>query len=161
MEIHCKYDKLLGLNHIIENPKNTNNHPQSQIDLLSKIIDYQGIRHPIIVSKRSGYIVAGHGRLMSARQLGLETYPVVYQNFESEAQEYEFLESDNRLAELAEHDRFKMLDNIKEIPDIKLDMLGIPNLTADFFEDHGELDDEETPSKEKDEKLCPNCGMPV
>lgn len=124
---------MLELHKIIPAPRNTNQHPPEQIDLLAKIIDYQGVRWPIIISNRSGFIVAGHGRLLAAQKLGLENYPVNYQDFESEAQEYEFLESDNRLAELAEHDREKMILNIKDIPEINLDMIGIPDLSLDFY----------------------------
>ena len=61
-EIKCSYEKLITLENLAPNPKNTNKHSEKQVNLLANIISYQGIRHPIIVSKRSGFIVAGHCR---------------------------------------------------------------------------------------------------
>ena len=114
-EIKCSYEKLITLENLAPNPKNTNKHSEKQVNLLANIISYQGIRHPIIVSKRSGFIVAGHCRLESAKLLGIESFPVDFQDFENEGQEYLFLESDNHIAELADHDRKKMLENLEEI----------------------------------------------
>ena len=170
-EIKCSFMKEVPLANLCPHPKNTNRHPERQIKLLAEIISFQGIRHPIIVSKKSGFIVAGHGRLEAAKTLGLETFPVDYQEFENEAQEYLFLESDNHLAELSEHDKSKMLENIKELelPDLKF--LGIPDFNTEslkMFEDDGidGLDhipegDKEEPLLDDDGKLktCPRCNF--
>lgn len=59
-----------------------------------------GWRHPIVVSKLSGYIVAGHARRLAALAIQCDA-PVVYQDFDTEADELAFLLADNRLAELA------------------------------------------------------------
>lgn len=124
MEIKCLYDELLPLHKIIPNPKNPNEHFPDKTKLLANNIDYQGIRWPIIISKRSGFIVAGHGRLYAAQLLGYENYPVVYQDFLSEAQEFEFLVADNKLAELSDTDDEAVKKGIAEIDDVKIEMLG-------------------------------------
>ena len=77
-------EKLEDISKVIENPKNPNKHSDNQINMLSKIIEFQGWRIPIVVSNRSGFIVRGHGRLMSARKLGLEKVPVSFQDYESD-----------------------------------------------------------------------------
>ena len=61
---------------------------------------HQGWRHPITVSKQSGYIVAGHGRLAAAQSLGWAKAPVDMQDFENEADEFAHLIADNKIAEL-------------------------------------------------------------
>jgi len=76
MDIHCTHDKMVELGALIPNPANPNKHPDKQIKKLAEIIKHHGIRHPITVSKRSGFIVAGHGRLAAAKELGLTEYPV-------------------------------------------------------------------------------------
>ena len=124
MDIKCKFDELLTLNKIIANPKNPNYHSHDSIKLLAGNIDYQGIRWPIIISRRSGFIAAGHGRLEAAKLLKYEHFPVVYQDFESEAQEYEFLVADNRLGELSEIDKTLVLEAFEELPELKIEMLG-------------------------------------
>lgn len=102
--IHCAYTDLVDITSVIPNPRNPNQHSEKQIELLAKIIKAQGWRAPITVSNRSGFVVRGHGRLMAAQSLGLETVPVDRQDYESEAAEYADLIADNRIAELAEID---------------------------------------------------------
>jgi hypothetical protein len=141
MEVKCSYKELVPLHKIIPNPRNTNEHPQKQIDLLAKIIDYQGIRHPIVISNLSGFVVAGHGRLLAAQQLGYKEFPVDYQDFDNEAQEYAFLESDNHLAELAEHNIDKMRENLKELPELDIEMLALPDFEMVKIEKEDTPDD--------------------
>jgi len=63
---------MVDIEKLVGNPSNPNKHPQKQIELPDKIIKAQGWRNPIVVSKRSGFVVKGHGRLAAARLLGLE-----------------------------------------------------------------------------------------
>ena len=113
IEVWCAYDKLVKIEEVIPHPKNPNTHPQSQIKILAQNIRYHGWRHPIVVSKLSGYIVAGHGRLEAAKELGVSIVPVEYQNFASEDNELAVLVGDNRLAELSSLD----LNGLQDIID--------------------------------------------
>ena len=113
--VFCAHDELLPLEKIIPNPKNPNNHPDSQVKLLAEIIKAQGWRQSITISNRSGFIVKGHGRLMAAKLIGTETAPVDYQNYATEAEEYADLTADNRIAELAEMDNTMLADILSEI----------------------------------------------
>lgn len=113
IEVWCAYDKLVKVEELIPHPKNPNTHPQSQIKILAQNIRYHGWRHPIVVSKLSGYIVAGHGRLEAARELGVSIVPVEYQDFATEDNELAVLVGDNRLAELSTLD----LNGLQDIID--------------------------------------------
>lgn len=113
IEVWCAYDKLVKVEELIPHPKNPNTHPQNQIKILAQNIRYHGWRHPIVVSKLSGYIVAGHGRLEAARELGVSIVPVEYQNFATEDNELAVLVGDNRLAELSSLD----LNGLQDIID--------------------------------------------
>lgn len=115
VDVHCAYTEMMPIERIVPNPKNPNKHPDKQIELLAKIIEAQGWRTPITVSKRSGYVVRGHGRLMAARLLGCETVPVDVQSYESEAAEYADLIADNRIAELANIDDKMMAELLSEM----------------------------------------------
>ena len=86
--INCAFDELVPLERLVPNPRNPNQHPQSQVALLAKVIAHQGWRSPIVVSTRSGFIVAGHGRYDAAMVLGLSVVPVDYQEFATEADEW-------------------------------------------------------------------------
>jgi|DEB0MinimDraft_10_1074344.scaffolds.fasta_scaffold01769_7 DNA modification methylase len=151
MKILCKYDELLPLHKIIPNPKNPNEHSTDSTDFLAKNIDYQGIRWPIIISNRSGFIAAGHGRLYAAQQLKYASFPVVYQDFETEAQEYEFLVADNKLAEFSSTNEDLVLKALKDLPEIKIDMLAMPGLEDSIEDDQvkeGQTEDDAVPEVE-------------
>ncbi len=113
--IHCEYTELKDPVTLVGHPKNPNEHNDEQIRLLSKIINHQGWRNPIVVSKRSNYIVAGHARLKAALNLKLDEVPVDFQDFENEADEYAHLVADNKIAELAEADNELISELISEL----------------------------------------------
>ena len=125
IEVWCSFDELVSVDSLNPNPKNPNKHPDSQIELLSKNIKYLGWRHPITVSKRSGFIVAGHGRLIAAKKLGVQIVPVDYQEFNSDADEMAVLVADNRLAELSETSEEDLKNILSELDGkIEIDLTG-------------------------------------
>lgn len=129
-------------------PNNRNKHPAEQIDRLVKIIKYQGFRRPIIVSNLSGYIVCGHGRLEAAKIAGMEEVPVIYQNYESEEQEYADHVADNSLQHWAELDLSGINSDIGDIgPDFDLDLLGIKDFVLEPAEKVAQCDEDEIPEK--------------
>ena len=104
IKIHCSHTELRDPTSLVEHPRNYNTHPAEQIRLLAKIIQHQGWRNPITVSKRSGFVVKGHGRLAAAMLLKTEKVPVDVQDYKDEASEVADMIADNRIAELAEAD---------------------------------------------------------
>ena len=95
ISVKCSHKEMVPINQLVPHPQNSNTHPQKQIDLLAKLIKFQGFRNPIVVSNLSGYIVAGHGRLEAAKMLDMDSVPVDYQDFDNKPQEIAYLESDN------------------------------------------------------------------
>jgi hypothetical protein len=135
MNIQCANSELIEVHKIVPNPKNPNKHPEEQIKRLSKIIDYQGQRSPIVISKRSGFVVKGHGRLEAIKLLGWEKCAVDYQDYKDEAQEYADIVADNAIAEwsnLSLADINFELGNLG--PDFDIDNLGIKDFTIDISE---------------------------
>lgn len=113
--VFCAHDAIVAIEKLIPNPKNPNTHPDAQIQALGRIIRQTGWRAPITVSKRSGFIVKGHGRLAAAKLEGFTEVPVDYQNYTNEAEEYADLVADNRIAELAEIDNKLLADIFADI----------------------------------------------
>lgn len=147
MNIYCKYDALVPLKDLKPHPKNRNKHPDEQIDRLAKLYEYHGVRHPIIVSKLSGYIVVGHGRKAAALKAGLKEFPVVYQDFADETAEYAFIQSDNAIASWSELDLSAINSDIIDLgPDFDLDMLGIRDFVLEPIEKlDPQCDEDEVP----------------
>jgi len=160
-KIQCAFDKMVPVHKLVVNPKNPNKHPEKQIDLLSKIIDYQGQRSPIVVSLRSGFIVKGHGRLEAIMSLGWLECAVDYQEYDDEAQEFADMIADNKIAELANHDdemfKLEALNLQLDVSGFDLDLLGVPDLILNspenFLDDKPDTDQGQT---FKVEVLCVN-----
>ena len=139
MNIHCKYDELVSVNKLKPHPKNRNKHPEDQIERLAKILKYQGVRAPIVVSKRSDKIVKGHGTLMAIKANQWDTAPVVYQDFEDDDQEWLFVQSDNAIANWAELDLKGINADLSELGPFDIDLLGLRNFSVDINEKIAEI----------------------
>lgn len=144
--IHCAYDELIKVSDLKPHPKNRNRHPQEQIERLTKIIKYQGIRSPIKVSRRSGLITAGHGRLEVYKGLKLKVVPVNFQDYETEEQEYADVQSDNAIASWSELDLSGINTDLPELgPDFDIDMLGIKDFVLEPAELIPQADEDAVP----------------
>jgi ParB-like chromosome segregation protein Spo0J len=120
--VHCAHVALRDVTTLVPNPRNPNKHGDAQVALLAKIIRHQGWRAPITVSKRSGFVVTGHGRLQAALLLQVEKVPIDEQDFENEADEWAHLAADNRIAELAETDGAMLKDLLGDLDTGAFDM---------------------------------------
>lgn len=155
--IKSKDITLVKPSEIKVNPLNRNKHHADQIERLEKIIQYQGFRNPVIVSNRTGLLVAGHGRLMAAKKMKLKEIPVMFQDFENEAQEYACLVSDNAIASWAELDLVGINVDLCELgPEFEIDLLGIKNFVLDMSEKG--FDPSLNSDSDKEQKVCPHCG---
>lgn len=146
MTIHCAHTRLADPRSLKPNPDNPNRHSAHQIQLLGAILQEQGWRAPITVSKRSGLIVRGHGRLEAALLLGCEVVPVDEQDYESEAAELADLLADNRLSELAdldEDDLKRVVDRLRESdPSFDIELTGFMEDEIARLFDAGDLEEE-------------------
>lgn len=78
--------------------RNARTHSPEQVAKIAASITEFGFNNPILVDTSDG-IIAGHGRLMAARELGLEAVPVVVLDHLTDAQRRAYILADNRLAE--------------------------------------------------------------
>jgi len=86
---------------LIPSARNARTHSPAQIAEIAGSIRAFGFSNPILVSAE-GDIIAGHGRLAAARQLGLHEVPVIVLSDLSEVQRRQLLLADNRIALNAE-----------------------------------------------------------
>lgn len=127
--IRCAHAAVWPLKRFAPNPRNPNTHPPEQLRLLAKVIVAQGWRSPIVVSRLSGLVVKGHGRLAAAKLAGLTSAPVDLQDYATAAEETADLIADNQLAELSEIDATALDVLISELkvedPSFDLELAGI------------------------------------
>ena len=135
VDIKCRYNELVALDKLKPNPANPNKHSDAQIARLAKIFEYQGIRHPIVVSRNSGLITKGHGRLAAAKLLGMKDFPVEYQEYDNAEQEYADLVADNAVSSWAELDLGMINAELPDFdPDFNIELLGIKDFVIDMSE---------------------------
>ena len=142
----CAYDKIVDVEKLVPNPRNPNKHPEKQIKMLAKIIKHQGQRSPVVVSNRSGFITKGHGKHKAIQSLGWSKIAVDYQDYDSEAQEFQDMVADNKIAELADHDDNFMIEGIHDLnlekSDFELLGMGDFELPVDPDEAKEEIEDD-------------------
>ncbi|MBB5411678.1 ParB-like chromosome segregation protein Spo0J [Paraburkholderia sp. HC6.4b] len=77
--------------------RNARSHPPEQVESLAGSLREFGWTIPVLVDE-VGEIIAGHGRLLAARQIGLDDAPVIVARGWSEAQKRAYRIADNKLA---------------------------------------------------------------
>ena len=83
--------------------KNARTHPQEQVNQIAASMERFGFTIPMLVAE-NGTIIAGHGRLMAAAQLGMAEVPVMVARGWSDEDRRLYTLADNRLAETSEWD---------------------------------------------------------
>lgn len=138
--------ELVSIDGLTLHPRNRNKHPEDQIKRLARILEYQGFRYPVKVSKRSGYVTSGHGRIEAARLNGWTHVPVSYQEYDSDEQEYADLIADNSIASWAELDLSGINADLGDLgPDFDLDLLGLRDFNLEPAEKIGLVDEDQMP----------------
>lgn len=154
--VFCSHDEIVPTQNLHPNPRNPNQHPDSQIELLGNIIEKTGWRMPITVSNRSNMVVKGHGRLQAAISKGWSNVPVDYQDYASNEEELADLMADNRLAELSDNDDLILSELIQEVKDADPDMLEMTGYTEDDLQAILDSIDEE---QEEHEEIEPSKDL--
>jgi DNA modification methylase len=93
----AKRIELWPVERLVPYARNARTHSAEQVAQIAASIAEFGFVNPILVDSRDG-IVAGHGRLLAARKLGLTEVPVIVLDHLSETQRRAYVLADNRLA---------------------------------------------------------------
>jgi hypothetical protein len=108
-------------------PANPRFHSPKQIGQLARSIAAFGFNVPILVD-RGLRIIAGHGRLLAAQELGLREVPTILLDHLNEARIRAFVIADNRLAENASWNGPLVVQQLKQIslaePDFAIETTG-------------------------------------
>jgi DNA modification methylase len=83
---------------LIANARNARTHSEAQIGQIAASIREWGWTVPVLIDE-AGLIIAGHGRVLAAQQIGLVEVPVMVARGWSEAQKRAYLIADNKLTE--------------------------------------------------------------
>jgi DNA modification methylase len=89
--------KQVEIEKLIPYVNNSRTHDDAQVAQIAASIKEFGWTNPILTDGDNG-IIAGHGRLMAARKLGMTTVPVIELEGMTEAQKKAYVIADNKLA---------------------------------------------------------------
>ena len=78
---------------LIPYANNARTHSENQVALIASSIREFGFNNPVLVDGENG-IIAGHGRVLAARKLGLATVPVIELAHLTEAQKRAYILAD-------------------------------------------------------------------
>ncbi|MTI13021.1 site-specific DNA-methyltransferase [Sansalvadorimonas verongulae] len=113
--------------------RNARTHSTEQVSQIARSIESFGFVNPILVGDDK-VIVAGHGRLMAASELGMETVPVIVLGHLDEVQRRALVLADNKLAENAGWDEELLKTELQALDDLDFD-LDIVGFTLDELDD--------------------------
>jgi ParB-like chromosome segregation protein Spo0J len=153
MTLHAmvKHIELWLIDKLIPFARNPRTHSEAQIAQIAASIAEFGFNNPILVDTKAG-IIAGHGRLLAARKLGLKEVPVIVLDHLSEIQKRAYIIADNRLTESGGWDDEVLRQQLAELRDANFDLetVGFDDddlraLLADTEQESTAPDEEEIP----------------
>lgn len=133
--------------------RNSRTHSEEQVSQIAASIREFGFTNPVLVDADNG-IVAGHGRVMAAKQLGLAEVPTINVGWMTEAQRRAYVIADNQLALNAGWDEAVLAQEATWLQEQKFDT-NLLGFDADFLEgllaeqaatDAGPTDQDDAPS---------------
>lgn len=89
--------KMVAVNDLIPYARNSRTHSPEQVDQIAASIREWGWTTPVLTDEE-GMIIAGHGRVMAAKKLGLNEVPVMTAIGWTDAQKKAYVLADNKLA---------------------------------------------------------------
>jgi len=130
--------------------RNAKIHGKEQIEKLKASILEFGFLTPCLID-RDNNIIAGHGRVMAASELGMQTVPCVYIEGLSEAQRRAYILADNRLGELGEWDMDIVDLELTELDDMNFDV-SVTGFELPSEDDDVEITEDEAPEPPEEPK---------
>ena len=143
--------KRAEVSDLIPYARNARTHSDEQVDKIAASIREFGFLNPIITDGDNG-IVAGHGRIMAAKKLGIDEVPTIEAAHLTDAQKRAYILADNRLALDAGWDDEMLrveLDELGELGfDLELTGFSLDELASIYDEPDFEPGDEDAVPEE-------------
>src|SRR5262245_56982568 len=120
------------LERLIPYARNARRHSDDQVAQIAGSIVEFGWLNPVLIDEADS-VIAGHGRLLAARKLGLDTVPIIRASHLTPAQVQAYRLADNRLAELSGWDEEMLAAELAALrqEDVDLGVLGFDEVEID------------------------------
>ena len=128
---------------LIPYANNARTHSPTQVKRIADSIKEFGWTNPILIDGNNG-IVAGHGRVLAAKKLGMRQIPTIELSGLSPTQKRAYILADNRLALDAGWDEDLLKLELTELQELNFD-LALTGFSDEEIEELLDMDDEEEP----------------
>jgi len=128
---------------LIPYARNARTHSDDQVAQIAASIREFGFCNPVLIDGAKG-IIAGHGRVLAARKLGMQTVPCIELSHLSENQKRAYILADNRLAMNSGWDEAMLALELSalKMEDFDLGLLGFDEDELNRLLDDAELGDD-------------------
>ena len=97
--------------------RNAKQHSKEQVERIARSIRELGFLSPCLIDREMN-VIAGHGRILAAKEIGMDRVPCVFVEGLTDAERRAYIIADNRLTELGDWN----MDLVKvELEDLRLD----------------------------------------
>jgi ParB-like chromosome segregation protein Spo0J len=134
--------ELIDIEKLIPYAMNARTHSDTQVAQIAGSIKEFGFTNPVLIDADNG-LIAGHGRVMAGRKLGLKEVPAIRLGHLTEVQKKAYILADNRIALNSGWDTELLkteLELLKE-EDVDLEMLGFDEQELRFDDEVKPLDE--------------------
>jgi len=142
--------------------RNPRTHSDGQVARIAASIREFGFTNPVLLDGKNG-VIAGHGRLLAARELGMESVPCIELGGLTPEQRRSYLIADNRLALGAGWDEELLRLELTELKELGADLaltgfdpVEIADITLGRDVEFREYDESAADGVEL--QTCPKCG---
>jgi DNA modification methylase len=153
--------EVIGIEKLIPYVKNSRTHSDEQVAQIAASIKEFGFNNPVLIGS-DDVIIAGHGRVMAARKLGMLEVPCIRLGHLTETQRKAYIIADNRLALNAGWDEELLTIELNDLlaDNFALDILGfdadeLKNLLDPVTPTEGLTDEDEVPEVPEEPKTKP------
>jgi DNA modification methylase len=140
--------QLISIDKLVPYVNNARTHSAEQILKLRSSLREFGFVNPIIIDREFN-VIAGHGRLMAAKEEGIEEVPCVFVDYLTDAQKKAYILADNRMAMDAGWDDELLKIEMEELQNLGYD-LGYTGFDEKELADLFGIDDKEVKDDEFD-----------
>ena len=137
--------QLVPLSKLVPYINNARTHSPEQVTKLRSSLREFGFVNPVIIDRDYG-IIAGHGRVMAAKEEGIDEVPCVFVDYLTEAQKKAYIIADNRFAQDAGWDEELLRIEIEALQGMDFDV-GLTGFNddeiADLFDGNGKSEAED------------------
>lgn len=111
----------VSIDKLIPYERNSRTHSDAQVAQIAASIKEFGFTNPVLIDEGGG-IIAGHGRVMAARSMKIDTVPCIRLDHLTDAQKKAYVIADNKLALNAGWDNELLALELQAIGDLNFDL---------------------------------------